>query len=125
APRLPFWDDPADGTLEERARAYLESNCAHCHNPDGRAGFTSLLLVHDRPLDQLYGLCKRPIAAGSGAGGLLWDIDPGNPDESIMVFRMNSAVPATMMPELSKSLAHTAGVELVSDWIATLQGSCQ
>ena len=67
APRLPFWDDPADGTLEERARAYLESNCGHCHNPDGRAGFTSLLLVHDQPLDQLYGLCKRPIAAGSGA----------------------------------------------------------
>ncbi|MCZ6782651.1 MAG: right-handed parallel beta-helix repeat-containing protein [Proteobacteria bacterium] len=125
APRLPFWDDPADGTLEERARAYLESNCGHCHNPDGRAGFTSLLLVHDQPLDQLYGLCKRPIAAGSGAGGLLWDIDPGNPDESIMVFRMDSAVPAIMMPELSKSLAHRAGVELVSDWIATLHGSCE
>jgi parallel beta-helix repeat protein len=125
APRIPFWDDPGDGTLEERARGYLDANCAHCHNPDGRAGFTSLHLQWDAPLDQLYGICKRPIAAGSGAGGLLWDIDPGDPDLSIMVFRMASEQPAIMMPELSRTIAHDAGVALVADWIATLDGDCQ
>jgi len=32
--RLPVWND-ATFTLEERARAYLEVNCAHCHNANG------------------------------------------------------------------------------------------
>jgi len=79
APYLPVWNDPSDGTLEERAKAYLESNCAHCHNPEGRAGFTGMWLSHDAPLDTNYGICKRPVAAGSGALGLLFDIVPGAP----------------------------------------------
>ena len=37
APRLAVWNDPATGTLDERARAWLEINCAHCHNPAGPA----------------------------------------------------------------------------------------
>ena len=73
----------------------------------------------------MYGICKRPIAAGSGAGGLLWDIDPGDPDLSITVFRMASEQPAVMMPELSRTIAHDPGVALVADWIATLEGDCQ
>jgi len=32
--RLPAWDDN-QYSLEQRARAYLEMNCAHCHNADG------------------------------------------------------------------------------------------
>src|SRR5262249_6384791 len=37
APRLPVWNDPSTGNVEERAMAWLESNCAHCHNPAGPA----------------------------------------------------------------------------------------
>ena len=35
APRLAAWDDPESGTLDARACAWLEINCAHCHNPRG------------------------------------------------------------------------------------------
>ncbi len=31
---LPDWQNPSY-TLEQRARAYLAVNCAHCHNPNG------------------------------------------------------------------------------------------
>ena len=34
APRVARWDDPK-APLDARARAYLEINCAHCHNPAG------------------------------------------------------------------------------------------
>ncbi len=123
APRLPFWDDPLDGTLQDRARAYLESNCAHCHNPDGRAGFTGLTLWHDQPLNASYGICD-PANDGDGSSGLTYGIVPGAPEDSVLLYRMSSAVPPVRMPELSKSVVHDEGVSLVDDWIAGLGGSC-
>jgi uncharacterized repeat protein (TIGR03806 family) len=124
APRLPVWDDPADGTLEARARAYLESNCAHCHSPEGRARQSGLFLEAGSTLDASYGLCKPPVAAGTGTGGLLYDIVPGDPDASILVYRMSSVDPAIQMPELARSVVHEEGVLLVRQWIASLPGSC-
>ncbi len=120
APRLPVWNDAADGTVAERARAYLESNCAHCHRPNGRAGFTSLWLTADTPDGFNTGICKTPIAAG--VGGLTYDIEPGDPDQSILVFRMESVVPSVQMPELAKVIVHDAGNALVRDWVTGLPG---
>ena len=37
APKLAAWDDPKSGSLHDRAMAYLEANCAHCHNPNDRS----------------------------------------------------------------------------------------
>ena len=125
ADRLPVWDDPNDGTLEERAKAYLETNCFHCHSEGGRAFATGFLLKADQPLDVRYGLCKRPIAAGTGSGGFSFDIAPGAGDQSIAVYRMESNEPAVRMPELGRSVAHTEGVELVKAWIDSLPGDCQ
>ncbi|MCG8588463.1 MAG: right-handed parallel beta-helix repeat-containing protein [Proteobacteria bacterium] len=124
APRLPVYDDPGDGSLEERTRTYLEMNCAHCHNPAGRARSTRLFLNIQQPVDLNYGICKPTVAAGGGAGGLTFDVVPGAPEESILLFRLASVAPAVKMPELSKSVVHTEGVDLVSDWIANLSGSC-
>lgn len=120
APRLPAWDDPLDGTQGERARAYLESNCAHCHNPQGRARFSALFLEASRPMGLATGVCKTPISAGTGSGQLTFDLVPGNPDESIIPFRMDSVEPAVRMPELSKATVHDEGVALVREWIASL-----
>ena len=119
----PAMDDNS-ASLELRARAYLEVNCAHCHGVDGRAESTGLLLEAANVFDVNAGLCKVPIAAGPAAGGRLYDIEPGNADNSIMIFRMNSVEAAIKMPELSKSLVHTEGVDLVSQWINTLPGAC-
>lgn len=124
APGWPAWDDDTDPDLDGRARAYLDINCAHCHSQGGRASFTNFWLEFDRPLGQNTGVCKSPVAAGPGAGNLLYDIVPGAPDESLVVFRMDSAAPAIRMPELSKTVVHDEGVALVSAWITTLQGSC-
>jgi uncharacterized repeat protein (TIGR03806 family) len=124
APQLPIWSDPADGTLAERARAYLESNCAHCHNPSGAARFTGLYLDAARPLGSQVGVCKRPGSAGPGAGGLRYDIVPGQPDMSVMIYRMAATGPQIKMPELSKSVVHDEGTQVVADWIATLEGNC-
>jgi hypothetical protein len=47
-------------------------------------------------------------------------IDPGNPDRSILLYRMQSADPGVMMPELGRSLVHDEGVAQVRAWIASM-----
>lgn len=117
-PRLPAFDDAADGGLESRVRAYLEVNCAHCHNPAGIASNTGLFLDALREVDASYGICKTPTAAGGGAGGREFDIVPGDANGSILPFRMNIAGnPEIQMPPISRSVIHTQGVAGVRDWI--------
>lgn len=111
-------------SLQDRARAYLDANCAHCHNPAGAADTSALHLNIDAPLDRKFGICKTPVAVGRGSGDLNYDIYPGKPEESIMVFRMTHTDPAIAMPELGRSLVHDEGVALVGEWIATLAGEC-
>lgn len=122
-PTAATWDDES-APLEDRARAYLDINCAHCHSPVGAADTSGLFLDVDTEVGPEYGICKSPIAAGSGSGGRLFDIVPGAPDESILIYRMESTDPASMMPELGRSIAHDDGVDLVAEWIATLDGDC-
>jgi parallel beta-helix repeat protein len=121
-PALPMWFDPNSGTLEERARGYLESNCAHCHNPSGGARFTGLYLEASRPIGGAVGICKRPGSAGPGAGGLDYDIVPGDPDTSIMIYRMASTAAQIKMPELAKSVVHDEGVATIAAWISSIAG---
>ncbi len=124
SPRIAKWNDEKSGSLEERALAYLEVNCAHCHSPQGPAATSGLhLTTVEKNLSNL-GICKSPVAAGKGTGGLLYDIVPGKPNESILFYRMVSLDPGVMMPELGRKLVHKEGVELVREWIASLKGDC-
>ena len=124
APRLPAASDPSSGTVEQRARAYLEANCAFCHNPAGAAGSTGLTLWASEMDQNALGFCKPPVAAGQGSGGLKYDVVPGDPDGSIIPYRMSSTVPAIAMPQIGRSVVDPAGVQLVREWIAGLAGSC-
>lgn len=124
APKLPVWNDPSTGTLDQRARAYLESNCAHCHSVTGYAKPYGLYLSTFETNPVSLGICKRPIAAGQGACGLTYDIVPGSPDSSIMNCRVHSAVEVVRMPELGRSVVDVEGAQLITDWLASLAGSC-
>lgn len=118
------WIDPGGAALDERARAYLDINCAHCHRPAGAADISGLYLNIEAAVDRNFGICKSPTAVGQGSGNRMYDIHPGKPDESILVFRMEHTDPAIAMPELGRSTVHTEGVALVSQWIASLEGDC-
>lgn len=66
---------------------------------------------------------KKPVAAGKGSGARLYDIVPGKPEESILLFRMESTNPGIMMPELGRSIIHQEGVALVSRWIQEMEAT--
>ena len=119
APSTPRWDDP-HAPLRDRALAYLDANCAHCHNPRGAASNSGLYLEFERAAGVARGFGKRPVATGKASADLDFDIAPGQPDKSILVSRMQSREPGVMMPELGRALAHQEGIDLIRAYIAEM-----
>jgi uncharacterized repeat protein (TIGR03806 family) len=119
---LPDWNnrDLAPDT-PALARAYLDVNCAHCHQPGGGASNSGLDLRWEQSDAHAIGIFKRPVAAGRGAGGHDFSILPGEPDRSILAYRMDSAEPGIAMPELGKSSVDKDGVAVVRRWIAEMK----
>lgn len=118
APRAANAYDPSSGTLEERARAYLNVNCAHCHNPQGPAHTSGLDLRSSTHDPVAWGVGKRPTAAGRGSAGMQFAISPGHPEQSFLIYRMESDDPGVMMPELGRTLTDDRAIALMRDWIA-------
>ncbi len=120
-PANAVWNKEQTGTTEQRARAYLDINCGHCHNNNGPASSSGLFLdIHETNLTKL-GVNKTPVAAGRASGNLLFDIHPGKPDKSILVYRMLSKDPGIAMPEVGREQVHKEGVALISKWIKGLR----
>ncbi len=105
------------GKTEDMARAYLDANCAHCHNPHGPASTSGMFLDVTETNPEHLGIGKPPVAAGRGSGNRKYGIVPGKPSESILLYRMESDDPGIRMPELGRQLMHKEGVELIEAWI--------
>lgn len=117
APRLAVWNDPTTGSVDARARAWLEINCAHCHSETGPARNSGLhLYASVTDLFQL-GVFKGPVAAGKGTGGRSYDIVPGKPEDSILMYRLETTHAGEVMPEFGRSVVDVEGNELIRQWI--------
>ena len=92
APTMPDHRDPAL-PLDARARAYLDINCAHCHNPDGwdAASERRFDLRFSTPFDE-SGIARKA-------------------DDLVRVLESGE------MPYLGTTLLDEAGVRLVLDYI--------
>lgn len=119
---LPVWSArKASDPTAPLARAYLDVNCAHCHQPGGGASNSGLDLRWEQANPHAYGIMKRPVAAGRGAGDMDFAVVPGHPEQSILLYRMDSAEPGIAMPELGKSSVDKDGVAVVRRWIAEMK----
>jgi uncharacterized repeat protein (TIGR03806 family) len=117
---LPRWDDPKQ-PVAARARAYLDVNCGHCHSRAGIANNSGLFLTFEEADPVARGIGKRPVAAGRGSGGHEFAIAPGQPDKSILLYRMESTEPGIAMPEVGRGLVHKEGVALVREYISGMK----
>ena len=119
-PTLAAFDDAQTGSLDTRARAWLEVNCAHCHNPNGSARTSGLDLRTVQNDAAKFGVFKSPVAAGKGSGGRKYDIVPGKPDESILMYRLETEEAGARMPSLARNLVHAESNALIREWIGSM-----
>lgn len=123
--KAPRWNVPGDSgelpdsaaDIHQRVRAYVEVNCAHCHHPNGGASNSGLFLDAYRAVDIRYGICKKPVAAGRGSGGKLYDLIPQDAAGSILPFRVGSAEAGVRMPPIARSVVHGEAANLITSWI--------
>ena len=106
-------DDPAVGD-EDWVRSYLDSNCAHCHQPgaSSRAFFDARLST---PLANQSLVCG-PVIDGLGAPAPAV-VKPGSYENSVMLLRMNTIDECCSMPPLAKGIVDHEAVIRVVDWI--------
>ena len=116
----PIFDHAQDRSISDRARSWLHVNCAHCHNPRGSARTSGLDLRLTQMNPAKFGVNKIPVAAGHGSGGRTYDIVPGKPGESILLYRIESKDPGIAMPSVGKNLVPVEAAALIREWIEQL-----
>ena len=98
---LPKWDDSFNYSLEERGRAYMDINCAHCHAEGGYCEAQSpLRLNFETSFDDSN------ISSQKGS----------------IIFRVSSDFqPGLTMPWIGTTLLHDEGVELILEYLNSIQ----
>lgn len=118
AKSLPAWPDPfGSAPVEARARAYLSSNCSHCHRTGG-TGRGDLNLRFEATFANTK-TCNKDPSGGSLGLTNAKVIAPGDPTRSVLAARMKSSQ-AYRMPPLARTTTDTAGVGVVESWIKGL-----
>ncbi|WP_027387013.1 hypothetical protein [Chryseobacterium gregarium] len=109
--------------VDIRLRSYLDINCAHCHQENARCDYRAIRLSFSQTANlSKMGVCvmaDEPIDPS-----LERIVTPGNPAKSVMHFRLNSTEESNRMPLLGRRIVHDEGVELLKQWINTLNQNC-
>ncbi len=111
-PALP---DLLDGTVQAgvRAKAYMDANCANCHQPGGPT-VAAIDLRFEAPMT----LCNvAPDLGDLGVSGATL-VTPGAPESSVLSLRAH-ALGLGAMPPLAKSLVDAQGTSVIDAWIGS------
>jgi|GEM_PF-3589453 len=112
--------DDETAPLEHRVRSYLDSNCAHCHQPGAQfEGFDSRL---GTPLNR-QGLVDGLIQGFFDLGPDGRYVKAGDPSLSALHVRLGAVGDGDAMPPLAKNLVDTEAVAALGAWIDGLDPS--
>lgn len=104
--------------LEDRARSYLDANCAQCHRPKGTVAYFdarySTPLAEQRLVDGQVLIDERIDSPRV--------IAPHDPWRSILYVRANT-MEAFRMPPVARNTIDEQGMKLVREWIESLPGT--
>jgi len=118
------WDDETE-SLELRVRSYLDINCAHCHIDNGHCNYRPVRFAFNETFNNLTNLGVCVDAHEIFDASLTKIVEPGNTERSILAFRLNSIEQSLRMPLLARTLKHEEGVQLIEEWINSLNTICE
>ena len=110
--------DEASRPIADRARSYLDANCAQCHRPGGVAGYFDAR--YTQPLRE-QNLIDGPVLINLGLDHAKV-ISPADPWRSIALVRVETS-DRTRMPPLAHQKIDRGGAALLRQWIASLPGT--
>lgn len=105
-----------EADLNQRARAYLHTNCASCHRPGATGGGASDMRY--QALDP--NLCNVDVQVPIDGFENAKLLTPGNPESSMIVIRGESSE-WFKMPPVGRSVVDSQGMNLVREWINSLE----
>jgi putative heme-binding domain-containing protein len=117
---LPKLVDPYDESadLERRARSYLQTNCAHCHQFNA-GGAANIALGYEVPLEATKTVGIRPIQGTFNIAGARI-IAPGDPEGSVLYYRI-SKLGGGRMPRVGSSQVDERAARMIREWIASMR----
>ncbi|MEX0274400.1 MAG: Ig-like domain-containing protein, partial [Flavobacteriaceae bacterium] len=112
-----FAKDDTSASLEDRARTYLDVNCASCHNPNVNnvAQFDARFTTPLENQNIIYGDVSYDLGLENPKV-----IAPRDVANSVAHVRMNSMQTGVKMPPLAKGRIDVEGVELIQQWVNSL-----
>lgn len=112
----PALADPANGSesLQARARSYLSTNCAHCHQPSGPAP-GSMDMRYEPLLGAMNLIGVTPTSGNLGVAGAQ-RVKVGASSQSVLWLRAASTDPALRMAKGTR-VPDPLGVALLASWI--------
>lgn len=114
--------------LELRVRSYLDINCAHCHSDHGFCNYRSMRFQFDQTEQaENIGVCQTPDEDISIYidGTPTHIVKPGNHEASVLYYRLNTTKENIRMPLRGRTLIHEEAVQMVSQWINSLEDNCE
>jgi uncharacterized repeat protein (TIGR03806 family) len=105
-------------SLEDRARSYLDANCAQCHRPRGTVAYFDAR--YDTPLAQ-QNLINGPVLIDERIDNNPRIIKPNDLWRSILYMRTDTTQ-AFKMPTVARNTIDEQGMNLLRQWIESLPG---
>ena len=104
-------------TVENRARAYLHTNCAHCHRLHAGGSVLSYMSA-ELSLDKTNMIDVRPSQGTFGIHRARV-VTPGDPFRSVLLYRV-AKLGSGRMPRLASTEVDRTGIALIHDWVSQL-----
>src|SRR5690606_11042493 len=109
-------------SLDERARSYVDINCAHCHTADRHCDYRPMRFAFSETGGNStnMGVCVDTEDMQDFPPELNKIVTPENIDHSMLFYRLNTTNEMFRMPLHGRTVIHEEGLALIRDWINSL-----